>query len=111
MINAHPRQALGSTLAAGAILVLAAAFAGPALAQVNVGITFDAAGCPVRGSVPTVIASRGQNVTWQAQNGVGEPTTEAFKIYFDPLQGATLRAGRGTVSRPIDPGAPRVCAK
>ena len=81
---------------------------GPASAQTEIPIRFDSAGCPVSGSVSDVGARRGNMITWQAYDQQGAPTEVAFKLYFDPLQGPTLRAPRGRVSRAIDDDAPRV---
>jgi hypothetical protein len=82
--------------------------AGSASAQIEIPIRFDAAGCPIAGSVSSVGARRGNTITWQAYDQQGAKTTEAFRLYFDPLQGPTLRAPQGQVSRAIDDAAPRV---
>ena len=82
--------------------------ANPASAQIEIPIRFDSEGCPVRGSVANVGARRGNTITWQAYDQQGASATVAFKIYFDPLQGPTLRAPQGSVSRAIDGLAPKV---
>jgi hypothetical protein len=78
-----------------------------ALGEMEIGITFNDAGCPIP-PVAEAIATRGQTITWQAYDQQGAKSREAFKLYFDPIQGATMRGNRGKVSRPIDDDAPKV---
>jgi hypothetical protein len=73
----------------------------------EIGITFDAAGCPIP-PVADATATRGQTIVWQAYDQQGAKSREAFKLYFDPIQGATMRGNQGRVSRPIDDDAPKV---
>lgn len=101
-------KALKVTLAGGFLPLSLLFFANPASAQVEIPIKFDPSGCPVKGSVSDVGAKRGNTITWQSYNQQSERTAVAFKVYFDPLQGPTLRAPQGTVSRAIDDLAPKV---
>jgi hypothetical protein len=100
--------AIDEALAVSAVFALLSFQAGPASAQTEIPIKFDASGCPVDDSVPDVGTRRGKTIIWQAVDEDSVQTTEAFKIYFDPLQGPTLRAPQGKVSRAIDADAPKV---
>jgi len=85
---------------------LATVLSSVAMAQHQVRINFDAAGCPQH-PVADVAAGRGQQITWQAyQNGV--EARVPFDIYFDPLRGQPHNGNNGTVRANIDPAAPRV---
>ena len=102
MHGKNNKALLATTAAAGFLL------ASSALGQTEIPVTFQADGCPVAGSVPDITTSRGRTLIWQAKDQAGQNTDVTFKIYFDPIQGATLRAQNGRVSRPIDGNAPLV---
>jgi hypothetical protein len=90
-----------------AVSVLAGLFSGSSVAQVNIAITFDAHGCPDP-NVANVTVARGKKITWQAYDTNGALSRQNFEIFFDPLNGATLKAPQGKVARPVDDKAPQV---
>jgi hypothetical protein len=86
---------------------LLAMVSGQSRAQpIGLQITFNPAGCPLRVSASELSVPRGKQINWIAVDEAGSAIRERFRLYFDPLQGAMLRGGNGSITRPIDSRAP-----